>query len=497
MHTLINTKLQERRCKPAIWVEGHRLAVGFKPHEKYNLVISKDNRTVQFIRDINGEHTVSVRTSRCSKKLKLPLIELREDDLLDVFEIGMKLRIVVKDGLLTVSIHGKETAMTERVKRVLERTQSGQPLEIGSFFTGGGVLDRALHDGMKSVGLNSYLKVAIESEERYVEALMKNQADLFRKDSIILNSLIEDVEMRKDFTLDIVCLGLPCTGASKAGKSKNKIHKAEEHATAGAAFFYALSIIKAANPFMVVLENVPDYESEMSYKVIQSVLDNFGYEIKDTTLNGNVFGCLENRNRLCAVAVTKGLPVSFSFTEMVKPLRRKEINLSEHILDVPLDSTEWRSYDYLKTKESRDKAAGKGFKRALYDGTEPSISTIRRLYHKGGSCDQYLVHPENSALTRKFRATEHAAFKAIPQYIIEGVSETTAHEICGQSVTFWAFVSVGVGVGLHTRLNANVIDDFKFVEKGEQTDVNVVKRTSFDLLDVIQIRSQTNTQLAA
>lgn len=496
MHTLINTSLQNRRNKPAIWVEGHKLAIGFKPYEKYDRITDKVNRTVKFVRNPLGNHTVNLRTSRCGKKVKLPLIEMRDDELLDVFDIGMKLRIVVKDGMLTVSIHGKETAMVTRTARLIEKVQGGQPLEMGSFFTGGATLDRALHDGMSGAGIDSYLKVAIESEDRYIEALMKNQADLFRSDSIIINSLIEDVELRKDFSLDIVVAGIPCTGASPAGKSSNKISHAEEHKSVGAAFFYVLSIIKAANPSIIVLENVPQYRSEMSYTVIKSVLDDWGYTVQDKILNGNVFGCLENRDRLCMVAITKGLS-PFLFNEFVQPLRKKEDSLKSHILDIPLDAPEWRDYDYLKVKERRDAAAGKGFRRALYDGSEPKISTIRRLYNKGGSCDQYLRHPENSELTRKFFAKEHASFKSIPHYIIEGISETTSHEICGQGVAFWVFVSVGMGIGLHARLNANVIDSFAFIEKGCQDAEDVVKRSSYDLVDVIQLKCKAAIHLAA
>lgn len=485
MITLINNSFKERRGKPALWIEGRRLAQGFKPHERFNLIISDKNREVRFERAENGDNKVSVRSARGNSNVDLPLIEVRDERLLDVFSLGMKLRVVVTDGLVVFHVHGDNLAAVERTKRFLKRVREGQ-VRVGSVFSGGGVLDKAIHEGMKMAGIDSYLKVVVESDERYVEALMANQPDLFRKDSIVINSLIEDVEFRKNFCLEVMIFGIPCTGSSQAGKSKLKIKAAEQHESAGACFYYALNMIKAAKPALIVLENVTNYESEMSYFVIKSVLKTWGYTVTETVLNGNEYGCLEGRERLAVVAHCNELTNAFSFDEMVLPLRQREESVNEVLEPVPHDSEMWRSYDYLKDKEVRDQLARKGFKRSLYDGTEQSVTTIRRLYHKGGSCDQFLMHPDykNNGLTRKFTKTEHALLKAIPLHIIEGVSESVAHEILGQSITYWAFISVGYGIGLFSKINSGIIDSFVFtkVEQTFEGDADsVLMSTKFDL----------------
>lgn len=437
--------MQERKGKPAIWLEGGRLAAAFNPRDKYRIDIDTDNRKVRFVLCEDGDEAVGIRGAKSANPK--PLIEYRHDDLLKVYKVGTKLRVVCVKGKVEISVHNREEQCRERLERAVDKITTKQTIQVGSQYTGGGVLDRALHDGFKKAGIDSYLKVAVESEKRYVEALLANQNDLFRDDSILINSLVEDLEFRGSLKLDAVFLGIPCSGASRAGATKGGLKFAEEHSSVGACFFHSLNFIDSVQPWLVIIENVPPYLKSASYAVITQVLESRGYVIHQTVLNGNFFGNLENRDRMCMVALTKGLEINdFEFSEWVKPLREREASLSMVLDDVSLHSDEWRSYDYLVKKEISDSAAGKGFKRSLYFGDESSVTTIRRLYHKSGSCDQYLVHPENPALFRKFRSSEHSRIKGVPSHVTENISETTAHEILGQGVTFGAFFSLGFGV---------------------------------------------------
>ena len=471
MNTLINTSITLRKNVPAIWTEGRKLAVGFKHGDYFRVEANEEKRQIKFVRDPDGECFVSKRTGKDGTIL--PLIEFKDEVLLKVFEVGMKIRIVVKDGMALISVHGNHHETVERVSRIVSKIQRGEPLAIGSLFTGGGVLDRAIHEGLKTAGVDSYLKVAVESDERYVESLLKNQEDLFKEDSILINSLIEDLDIKKTFSLEVLIAGVPCTGSSLAGKAKLKIKNAEQHPQSGNCFFHTLNFIKATAPAIVILENVKAFENEMSFVVMESVLSHWGYTLTKTILNGNEFGALENRDRFCVVAVSKGLD-NFNFEEFVFPLKKKEESLSDFIIDIPDDDDSWKAYNYLALKEERDKKDGKGFKRALYSGSESSVSTIRRLYHKGGSCDQFLLHPKHveNGLTRKFFPLEHASFKGIPHFIIDGLSDTVAHEICGQSVCYPVFLSVGYGLGLYGLKNAGVLESFDIFANNEVVDVD-------------------------
>jgi len=55
---------------------------------------------------------------------------------------------------------------------------------------------------------------------------------------------------------------------------------------------------------------------------------------------------------------------------------------------------------------------------------------------KGGSTDPLLAHPEREGVYRLFTANEHARIKEIPEHLIEGMSQSKAHQLLGQSVLF-------------------------------------------------------------
>lgn len=58
-----------------------------------------------------------------------------------------------------------------------------------------------------------------------------------------------------------------------------------------------------------------------------------------------------------------------------------------------------------------------------------------------------MVHQTNPLLSRLLTPAEHARVKGIPLEVIEGVSETVAHEGLGQSVIFPKFEAVGFEIG--------------------------------------------------
>ena len=130
-----------------------------------------------------------------------------------------------------------------------------------------------------------------------------------------------------------------------AGRAKWRLSTAEAHESAGALFVDFLEAIKATNPAVVLIENVPQYQGTASMTVIRSVLLGLGYQLEEAILNGNDYGALERRDRFVMVATTKGMP-SFDF-DQVKPVRVKEDCLNDVLEDLPLDSERWKSYSYL------------------------------------------------------------------------------------------------------------------------------------------------------
>ena len=322
-----------------------------------------------------------------------------------------------------------------------------------SLFHGGGVLDKAIHAGLSKAGVDSFVEVVVELEESYLESSLRNNPELWSDKTIVIESPIEWVHVSGNtLRADVLVAGIPCTGASRAGKSKNKLAFAESHEAAGACFFYFLNFVAALNPGIVIIENVQEYANTASMAVIRSVLDTFGYSLQERILEGNEFGALEKRKRLCVVAITRGLGDAFDLNGVL-PLRKKENFLTDVLEPIAPNSNRWKSFDYLADKELRDKAAGKGFARQLLTGAESSCGVIGKSYAKCRSTEPFIVSPCDPTLSRLLTPIEHAKVKGIPLGVIDGLSDTIAHEVLGQSVIYPAFEALGKALGEWMRCN--------------------------------------------
>ncbi len=451
MLTIINTTVGKGKTGKHIWMEGAKLAHAVEPGQILSHSVSETSTGVKLVltRGNSDNGAGQVRVSKRTRNAVIkPLIELREDVLGDNFTLGMKVRVVVSSQYITVEIHAQELSKHERTNRLRTKLENKQPLQVGSLFLGGGVLDRALHDGLQAAGIESYPKFVVERESKYLDAAIANQPEVFKEDSILIHSSVEDVHLEKPVPVEVLVAGIPCTGASKAGRSKNKIAKAEDHESAGACFVSVLSFVYACAPYMVILECVPEYINSASYSVVSAMLRHWGYNVNTEVLDGNEFGSLEGRKRMCIVAVTETSEQHqpFDFGLLTSHFAKEQC-VSEILDEVPLDSERWRTYDYLLVKEDRDKAKGNGYSRDIYDGNEEKVTTIRRLYAKGGSCEQFLQHPEDDKKFRLFTAQEHCRIKKVPEQLIANLAQTTAHEVLGQGVIYPVFYSLGFALG--------------------------------------------------
>lgn len=447
---VINTKLRltSKEKTPSVWLEGKKLAKGgIETGEVLYAHFDKDRKRVVAQKAPNSidNDVLTFTVSRRRRNGKeYPLIELRSVELATMFANAEILRVAISNGRITIRAHSQGNKENSRLNRILRKVRNGEKLEVGSLFHGGGVLDRAIHEGFLLSDISSAIKVAVEIEGKYLESSLVNNTMLWDENSIAIESSIEQVDIANAPTLDVIIAGIPCTGASLSGRAKRKLKCAEEHPSAGALFVYFLNFVLASNPGIIVFENVEPYKTTASCMVIEQVLASAGYDLQFAIMNGNEFGALENRNRLVCVATTKGL--SFDF-DLVKPIKIKEKTLSEILEYIPEDSDRWKSYDYLAAKERRDIEANKGFRRQLSDGSDSSCGTIGRGYAKGRSTEIFIISPFKDGLSRLLTPAEHARVKGIPEDLIEGLSATISHEILGQSIIYPLFVAVGKSIG--------------------------------------------------
>jgi len=441
--TIINSRIGEAKGHLRVWLEGGKLMrCGYQPDDKYSIDITGDK--VVLSRCATGSYAVS-RRNKAGKVY--PLIEVTSSrcaELSRIFSPEQLIRVVVTADKIVISKHHLDTQTQERESRLLSKLASNMPLDTCSLFYGFGMLDRAAHDGLASVGVRSRLSVIVEREAKYLDPAVETHGDMFSGTSYLIESPIQFARITDKMPVELLIAGIPCTGASKAGKAKNKNKTAEEHADAGAMFYYTLRCIELMNPALISLENVCEYANTESMAVIRFVLENMGYDLVELTLSGNDYGSIEDRKRLCVFAVSANLDFNlFPITDVLAAATSKSNTMQTlgDVLDnVPLDASAWKSYDYLAEKEIRDMEAGKGFRRQLLDGTESKCGTIGRHYNKGRSTEPFIQHPTDATKSRLLSVKEHARVKGYPvDKLNADMSVTTAHEALGQGIIYPAF----------------------------------------------------------
>ncbi|WP_181824834.1 DNA cytosine methyltransferase [Aeromonas sp. ARM81] len=449
MATVIATKLSINKGSARVWCEGRKLSrEGIEVGMKYELAFDPEAGQVRvtFGTDLpNPSGTVSRRKVRGTEEEYLPVLDMNDRQFLSLFQESEEIRIAIRDKRMVITAQVCSSDAKERVQRLQRKLANGEPLTVASLFHGGGVLDTALHAGLERAGVESYVKLAVELEGKYLESSLRNNPQLFRKDSVLFEGSVEHVNPR-GASVEILAGGIPCTGASNSGRTKNKLAFAEEHESAGACFFHYLSLVIALNPAICIIENVVPYGSTASMAVIRSVLSSRGYVLEETVLDASEFGCLEKRQRLCVVARTPGAAVSDVLSNLVST-KVKESCVGDILEDIPDEDPRWREFSYLASKESRDLAAGKGFKRQLITCESTGYGTVGRSYQKCRSTEPFVTNSNNPDLSRLLTPLEHARGKGVPVNIIDGLPDTTAHEVLGQGVCFPPFEAVGFSLG--------------------------------------------------
>lgn len=436
--------LGEHRGAKRIWLEGNPLeAAGFTSSTRYDRTITPDGTIILEVSD-TGAFVVSRKQQDGRDN---PVIDMGNRQIDEILDDCVAIEVQYGNGNIKIRRSDVDRMIRSREKRLDTRLKASIPLEAGSLYHGGGILDSGLHEGLASCSLPSHVTVAVEIETEYLETSMRNNCfwapNAWAVNSPMELTLYDDAHPLK---LDILTMGIPCTGASKAGISKNQLDLPEEHKSAGAQFFYALKWIEQTQPSIVVVENVPEYEKTAGWATMRSVIKNLGYDIQTRVFNGAAFGALESRNRMIAVAISHGIQKLMQFDiQKVIPRIEKPKLLRDILDDIPLDSPSWKPLQYLKDKEVRDLADGKGFRMQWLDpDNAATIGTIGRGYAKLRGTEPFVTHPTNPNLARILTPAEHARAKTIPPSIIDGVTSTTvAHEILGQSVIREWFVSLG------------------------------------------------------
>lgn len=444
------------RGKPRIWLQNQEVAgAGLAPGDRFD--IHMKGGTVVLKANPDGSRVVSYKEDRQGNRN--PVIDLNSSQLLALFDGMSSIRLVQREGEIYLLPLASEIRKKERLSRIKNKVQSGEPLTVGSLSHGAGLLSHAVHEGLKQAGLESRTQFANEIRPELLEHSARTH-EHWTPQTIALAApmqelAFDDAAMRHIPRTDVMEMGLPCSGASKAGRAKRGTAQPEDHPLVGHLVVAALIILAKANPAVVIFENVVPYASSASASILRNQLRDLGYSTHETVLKGADFNCLEHRDRWCMVAVTEGMHFDWGMLQLPD---KKPLLLSDVLDDIPLDHPMWSEMKGLKAKQEHDIAAGKGFLMQTFAGDAEKIATITKGYAKVRSTDPKIEHPTDPDLLRQITPAEHARIKQFPEHVIEGLSATIAHEVLGQSILKGPFVSAAHTAGQSILAFANDLE---------------------------------------
>lgn len=434
------TAVGEHRGSPRLWLQGENLAhAGFAPGKRFDLV-TRDG-VLKLVLNDEGKRTVSQKNKGVRS---FPVIDINSrEELSPIARYGW-VRIVIAGASIIILPLASEVRRLERLERAAGRMQEGEALDLGSLSHGGGILTHAIHAGLYREGVDSRLRFANEMRGELLDQA-RAVNDAWEADTVALAAPLQELAFDRDAVdslpaVDILEAGLPCSGASVSGRSKRRLALPEDHPEVGHLVVPFMAMVAQVNPLVVILENVLPYQNSASASIIRSLMRDFGYDIHECVLRGREFGALEDRDRYCLLAITRG--VDFDLGQLVRP-EVGQARLGDVLEEVASDDACWSTMSGLKAKMERDIEAGKGFRMQIFDAASDRIGTITKGYAKVRSTDPKIRHPENPDLLRQLMPVEHARVKQIPEHLVGGLSDTVAHEVLGQSVVYQPFVAVG------------------------------------------------------
>jgi DNA (cytosine-5)-methyltransferase 1 len=474
------------RGKPRIWLQNHEVSgAGLAPGDRYDIHLK--GGTVVIRANPDGSRVVSRKEDRHG--VQNPVIDLNSAELLALFDGMSSIRLVQRKGEIYLLPLASEIRKKERLTRLRRKVKAGEPLAVGSLSHGGGLLSHAVHEGLRQAGLESTTAFANEIRPELLEHSARTH-EHWNENTIALAAPMQELAfdeaaMRHIPRTEVMEMGLPCSGASVAGRAKRGTDKPEDHPHVGHLVVAALMILARANPALILFENVIPYASSASASILRNQLRDLGYVTHETVLKGADFNALEHRDRWCMVAVTEGLHFDWS---MLQIPAKQTLKLSDVLDDFAPDDPIWSEMAGLKAKQERDILAGKGFKMQTFSGDESKIATLTKGYAKVRSTDPKIEHPDNPNLLRQITKAEHARIKQFPERVVEGLSATIAHEMLGQSIVRNPFVAA-------SKLGGETI--MAFVHELDVKPRNVAELSELISMEMQDSASQVVAELRA
>ena len=435
--------LREKRGAPQLWLENRSTErAGFVPGAIFSIEPYRQGVLLKL--SDAGSRKVSKKERRSRV---VPVIDINTRRDLEPLAGFEAVRVVYGKRVIFVAPLASELRRRRRLERLRDHLAQGH-VETAGLACGGAIMTHALHAGLAEADLDARTRMFNEIRPELSDhACAVN--DALDSETVVANLPLQELAfdeevMRRLPEIDLLEMGLPCSGASRAGKAKNKNALPEDHPHVGHLIAGAIAIIAKLNPAVVVAENVPLWGTSASAAILRGQLRDMGYQIWERVLEGTDWGELEARKRFFLVATTCG--VAFDF-EAMTPGRFAVRYLAEIMENVAEDDPRWSAMQYLRDKEVRDRERGNNFKMQIFDGSEIHIGTLTKGLHKRRSTDPFFRHPVDPDLLRLPTVTEHARCKGIPDHLVAGLAQSTGHELLGQSIAYGPVRAIGAHIG--------------------------------------------------
>jgi len=258
--TYIVKKVGGHRAAPRLYFQSNALRdIGFSRGKRYNITTTPKRVTLELADD--GKFIVSGKS--VPGKEDTPVIDINNAVLLAPFAGAEAVKVVQTDGRITISHLASHEKAVERIKRAAAGVATS--LAIAGVCFGGGVLDHSAHAGLLQAGVQAHTVMANEIDADLLEHARQHNPVIDKGTALYsapLQELIQDDEAMASMPrADLLVAGIPCSGASKAGKSKHGLTKMEDHPEVGHLAHGFLVVLNRVNPAAFLLENVPEYQT--------------------------------------------------------------------------------------------------------------------------------------------------------------------------------------------------------------------------------------------
>jgi|ECHvirMinimDraft_2_1075157.scaffolds.fasta_scaffold00022_37 DNA (cytosine-5)-methyltransferase 1 len=161
------TKIGHHRGNPRLWLQGRKASrAGFHPGKRFRVRKDETRSMLVLEIDADGERGVSRKIAGAGE---LPVIDINSAEDLAVLTGFTRVRVISQKLRIVILPCAVELAKKERLARLRAKIAAAAAISVGSISHGGGILDHALHSGMRAAGVKSRLAFANDIRPELLE----------------------------------------------------------------------------------------------------------------------------------------------------------------------------------------------------------------------------------------------------------------------------------------------------------------------------------------